>query len=74
MRIIQNPLPDRQKQYVFNKAVKTKGYLELCEKNLMSANDKISMESPEHFIINSMLKDIRSAESLVEILIGRTTQ
>ncbi len=30
MSEIQNPLPEKQKQYVFNKAVKTKGYLELC--------------------------------------------
>lgn len=74
MRIIQNPLPDRKKQYVFNKAVKTKGYLELCEKNLMSANDKISFESPEHHIIKSILKDIRSAVSEVEVLIARTKQ
>ena len=72
MSEIQNPLPKKQKQYVFKKAVKTKGYLELCEKNLMAADDKISMESSEHFIIRNVLKDIRSAESSIEILIRRT--
>lgn len=72
MSIIQNPLPERQKQHVFKKAIKTKGYLELCEKNLIDADDKISFESPEHHIIKGILQDIRSAVSAIQILISRT--
>lgn len=72
MSIIENSLPVKTKQHVFKKAIKTKGYLELCEKNLVAADEKISMESPEHFIINSMLKDIRSAASSINTLIART--
>lgn len=72
MNLIKDPLPERQKSNVFKKAIKVKGYLELCEKNLRAAEDKISFQSIEHRIINSILEDIHSAGSSINTLIART--
>ena len=73
MSEIKNPLPEKQKSNVFKKAIKVKGYIELCEKNLRAADDKISFQSIEHRIIKKILEDIRSAESLIDSLIARTS-
>ncbi len=67
-------MTDKQKLRTFKKATKAKGYLELCRKNLMDADDKISWDSPEHAIIKNVLSDIRATLLSVNQLISRTTQ
>lgn len=72
MTEIQNPLPDKQKKRVYAKACKTDGYLKLCEHRLAHVDDEISLESPEHAIIQNVLESIRQAISEMQTLIERT--
>lgn len=72
MSIIEKTLPEKQRKRVYTQAYKADGYLKLCEHRLVHVDDEISLESPEHAIIQNALKSIREAISDMQTLIART--